>query len=558
MNDRSRLTRLLLATLPVLALVLTITVGLLGATSRPLQAAAPSDPPIPVYTMRASVDFDAALVAARQQTVFPNRTGQTLDRVVFQVASAVAGVFQLDAVQAQGQPVQPMLDGSVLEVPLPEPLPPGTSAVVELRYQLQVPRAPGRLSASQRVIALGNWFPTLAVHRGDWDRHQYTDVGDSFVTEPADFDVQLTTSVPLVVAATGRVRADSGTSFRIQARAVRDLALSLSPDYVVTEARTQDALIRAYTFDAERGRRYADAAAKYLDWYGQRFGRYPYQSYSVAEVDLPASYGGMEYPTLVFLAAGLGAPAAFDGSSTDLLIGHETAHQWFYSLVGNDQVHDPWLDEAFAEYLPYYVYRDVSPEVFTRQFQNGVLADLDAKLAAAGGKPVDASIDDFPSDGPYFVTVYRQGARFLDELRQAMGDAAFAAAVKDHVTTFADKLATPRAVLDLYQQHTDVNLNPLIRRYFSYGAFQDPAPASWNLALPDYPWRSSATITIDAAFPVAQVEVWLDDAQLYQGASTSPTLDLSAFDPGDYLLLVRLWDDRGAQLERARRVVIAR
>ena len=27
---------------------------------------------------------------------------------------------------------------------------------------------------------------------------------------------------------------------------------------------------------------------------------------------------------------------------------HETAHQWFYSLVGNDQARDPWIDEGLA------------------------------------------------------------------------------------------------------------------------------------------------------------------------------------------------------------------
>ena len=30
------------------------------------------------------------------------------------------------------------------------------------------------------------------------------------------------------------------------------------------------------------------------------------------------------------------------------VVHHETAHQWFYSLVGNDQALDPWLDEALA------------------------------------------------------------------------------------------------------------------------------------------------------------------------------------------------------------------
>ena len=32
-------------------------------------------------------------------------------------------------------------------------------------------------------------------------------------------------------------------------------------------------------------------------------------------------------------------------------IPHEVAHQWFYSVIGNDPYNEPWLDEAFAEFF---------------------------------------------------------------------------------------------------------------------------------------------------------------------------------------------------------------
>lgn len=49
---------------------------------------------------------------------------------------------------------------------------------------------------------------------------------------------------------------------------------------------------------------------------------------------------GTAYPTLGFLG---------DGSL--VLVPHETAHQWFYSLVGNDQWRDPWLSEGLATWV---------------------------------------------------------------------------------------------------------------------------------------------------------------------------------------------------------------
>jgi len=47
---------------------------------------------------------------------------------------------------------------------------------------------------------------------------------------------------------------------------------------------------------------------------------------------------GIEYPTLVFEGA----------DRSGLITAHETAHQWFYSLVGNDQARQQWNDRALA------------------------------------------------------------------------------------------------------------------------------------------------------------------------------------------------------------------
>jgi hypothetical protein len=522
------------------------------APTPPLLAQGPT---VPSYSLNMSVDYESATVQVDQTTRFRNQTAVTLDRAVFQVATAYLGAFQLTRATAQGQPASASLDRTVLEVPLRTSLSPGDTAEVGLSYQLAVPRRPGRISAGPSALALGNWYPTLASHRGDWDRHQYTEVGDAFITEVADFDIRLSTSIPLVVASSGRVIADSGTSFRLEALDVRDFALSLSPGYAAAEASAGEATVRAFASSPARARLFAGSAAKFLGWYAQHFGAYPYRGLTVAEVDLPTDYGGMEYPGLIFLSSALGTPSPFEGSSTDVLIGHETAHQWFYSLVGDDQVRDPWLDEAFAQYLPLYYYRNTSPAIFDALWSRQ-LAGLDEKARAAGGLPVDSSIYDFPNDGPYFTIVYRQGARFLDELRETMGGATFEAALADEVALFADKLASPRAVLDLYQRHTPADLNPLIARYFSYDAFADPSPPTWRLEVPDSPWPTSVPAFIGADFPVTQVEVWLDSRLLYRGGQNATTLDLSGVEPGDYALLVRVWDHRGVQFERARRITV--
>ncbi|MCK7481703.1 MAG: hypothetical protein M0C28_34445 [Candidatus Moduliflexus flocculans] len=43
-----------------------------------------------------------------------------------------------------------------------------------------------------------------------------------------------------------------------------------------------------------------------------------------------------------------GSPVSVYMEST---VAHEVGHQWFYHLVGNDQLDDPWLDESLTQFV---------------------------------------------------------------------------------------------------------------------------------------------------------------------------------------------------------------
>ena len=58
---------------------------------------------------------------------------------------------------------------------------------------------------------------------------------------------------------------------------------------------------------------------------------------------------------------------------------HETAHQWFYSLVGDDQARDPWLDESLAEWATARLTGNVLGEAST---------DVDARVRNHLGEPM--------------------------------------------------------------------------------------------------------------------------------------------------------------------------
>ena len=81
-------------------------------------------------------------------------------------------------------------------------------------------------------------------------------------------------------------------------------------------------------------------------------------------VAIPTLALGIEYPGLIAMNRDLYDPAHDFGETPSAVLlesttAHEVGHQWFYNLVGNDQLDEPWLDEALTQYATWRYYADV-------------------------------------------------------------------------------------------------------------------------------------------------------------------------------------------------------
>jgi len=111
--------------------------------------------------------------------------------------------------------------------------------------------------------------------------------------------------------------------------------------------------------------------------------------------------------------------------------------------VGNDQVDDPWLDEALTQYstLLYFEERygaDVAAnlveQVFRQPYQELLQSDRDAPV----GLPVAAY------SGPdYAPVVYQKGPLYFDELRREVGDRKFWRILEEYLAQNRYGVATP-------------------------------------------------------------------------------------------------------------------
>lgn len=219
--------------------------------------------------------------------------------------------------------------------------PANTQISLQLAFTLTVPGNDNdRVAHAGDTMRLGSFLPLLAWEPGTgWATEPATAIHGEAATSPvADYDVAVTAPPGYDVIGTGM----RGMDNHWRAAAVRDVAVSIG-HFTIAE---QDVAGVHVTVGVDRSvgeDPHHDLAliADALPRYEARFGAFPWPVYTVAMT--PGFTGGIEFPLHVMQAP----------RSQDRSVVHELAHQWFYSVVGNDQARDPWLDESLASYAEF-------------------------------------------------------------------------------------------------------------------------------------------------------------------------------------------------------------
>ena len=164
--------------------------------------------------------------------------------------------------------------------------------------------------------------------------------------------------------------------------------------------------------------------------------KYPYSKYAQAVVT-DFMWGGMENTTASTLSERTihDARAAGDWTSDGLIL-HELAHQWFGDLITCKDWSALWLNEGFATYL----------ESLYFEATRGIEAfDYDRSRSSAwyfGGsywRPLSERRFRHPDD-LFDGHTYGKAAAVLHMLRQYLGDVSFRAGVQKYVVDHADGL----------------------------------------------------------------------------------------------------------------------
>jgi len=434
------------------------------------------------YALDALFDYFQHSLSVIESITYVNHTPDTLTDLILVVEqNRREGVFNLESLTWKaGENIEEFdLTSDQLHVYLPQPLAPGEDINITIKYALELPQIPLPSDTirplpfgyTERQTNIVDWYPYIPPYRsGDgWLVNKNWWFGEHQVFDIADFQVRISLAEPvqdLVIAASAPAERD-GDTYLYQLEAARSFALSASNQYIVQTKIIGDVTIYSYSFpyDEYAGEEVLDNTADAVQLYNQLIKPYPHTSLSVVEADF---LDGMEYDGLYFLSHGF--YNLYDGTPKGYLTfiaAHETAHQWWYGLVGNDQALEPWLDEALCTYMEFLFYENIYADYPPGSGQSlaGWWWDYRVNFYDPDGW-VNRAIYDFDQFRPYRDAVYLNGAKFLDDLRVLVGDEAFFAFLRDYASHYNNQVATANDFFDILQENTNKDLDGLIEKYF--------------------------------------------------------------------------------------------
>lgn len=392
------------------------------------------------YVVRAKLFWGAKRLEVRSDARVRNTSGHGIERIVFNLVPARIGRLRGLAVSVDGAPVSnASISGQSIRVPLGRTLANGQSVAVRISYRAWLRPGTGGhdflFTGASRIVSAMRWIPWVSRQV----RYQTARHGDPFVTVVSpSVRVTLDSDVSMRWATSGRQVSSDGRARTYLAEDVRDFNFTAARDYRVRTGTALDGRvqIRVYTRTLPAAT-LLDWARRSLERFSSRIGRYPYPTYVVAESSRGAI--AMESPALTWI------PAGTERSRLPFLMAHETAHQWFYGVVGNDQTEDPFFDEAMAELL-------------ARSW-------VGFRGSRCATSRLDLSIYQY-SPSCYYEQVYIQGANFLNQLRKDMGSTRFWNVVRRFWREHRFQNVTTRQLLMAFRDEAGSWVLPRFRKRF--------------------------------------------------------------------------------------------
>ena len=347
-------------------------------------------------------------------------------------------------------------DQNVLVVNLLNEVYPTDCVSVQIQFKVSLANVISRTGYNDKTINLGNFYPILcALDDNGFYECVYYSCGDPFYSECADYIVNFTLDKDYVVASSGSqigYREDGDKQTLIfNANRVRSFCMVASKHFESVKESVLGTTITYYYYDDAAPEKSLEMAVKSFTLFTNLFGSYPYTQYSVVQTKF--LQGGMEYPSLVMISDNL------EPISYGEVIVHETAHQWWQTVVGNNEIEYGFLDEGLAEYSVVLFYENHSEYGLERsrliksaEDTYKLFCTVSDKIFGRVNTVMLRNLGEFTSEYEYVNMAYVKPCIMYDYLRTTIGDKAFFKGLNKYYKDYSFKQATPDDLVGCFEK----------------------------------------------------------------------------------------------------------
>ncbi|MEX2600893.1 MAG: M1 family metallopeptidase [Balneolaceae bacterium] len=435
------------------------------------------------YVMEVDLDVESHRLSGSQQLTYHNNSPDTLNRVfyhlyfnafqpnsmmdqrsrtiadpdsrigdrIYHLSESEIGYQKILTLSQDGEPLNWKINGTVMEVELAEPIPPGAVVHFEMEFEAQVPvqvRRSGRHNSEGIDYSMSQWYPKIAEydHLG-WHANPY--ISREFHGVFGTFDVTIHIDRNYIVAATGYLQnpEEVGYGYEEEGSEVQrpdgekltwhfksdyqhDFMWAADPDYRHVTAQVPGGPLLRFFYQSDpvaensseqrqaellqNWERLPEAAVGAFLYMNEHFGEYPYDEYMVIQ----GGDGGMEYIMGTLITG---------NRSLNSLVSvtvHELVHAWFQGVLANNESLYHWMDEGFTSYasarVMHYLYGSEGEDPFDNRFQSYFrVVELGLE------EPMVTHADHFHTNSAYSAASYTKGMIFLHQLSYIIGQDAF-------------------------------------------------------------------------------------------------------------------------------------
>ena len=389
------------------------------------------------------------------------------------------GYHIVKSLTQDGVDVDYNVEGTILEVDLPNSILPGQTTVLKMNFSSQVPlqiRRTGRANSEGIDYSMAQWYPKLSEYDYQgWHANPY--VGREFHGVWGDFDVEITMDSKYTLGGSGvLINADKigrgygdttndiagqtgKTTWHFDADNVHDFVWAADRDYVV-ESLMSDAGTMMY-FLYQPGERTTDnwkqlprAMNAALTFMNKNYGVYPYPVYSFIQ----GGDGGMEYP-MATLITGERSFASLVGVSV-----HEWMHSWYQMVLATNESLYPWMDEGFTSFGSNETMNELSEQRILQRAPTdnphaGSFIGYVNWNSTGNEEPLSMHADHFKMNRAYSIASYVKGSLFLAQLNYILGEEDFKKGLLKYYNTWKFKHPNVNDCIRVFEKVSGLELD---------------------------------------------------------------------------------------------------